>query len=216
MKYFLAFDRGINKSDKERYIIIPNRLISPNLDKDNNLKKLCTFTSSFASELELKEYLGKLIPELFPNYNNKLVIVWTRKHNNTSYIKNGSVVYSNALPYFDIEALVKLLGSRVYSPDFSLLLNYYQDHSYLEKDLFNLKKAIKDNKYPYIIESSIRSFLTKALMGKYGLEYAKLYKLVMFILNNFNFNYDLDQSEPEYLEKEWLEHRARLRQINKW
>lgn len=239
MKYFLAFatdsiENCMNNTG--RFIIIPNKLIHPGLDENNNLKALCNFTTGFSDEEDLKVALTKLIPEFSVYMNYRLVIAWNRKVNGEDCIKANTIPYKSESAYFGFEELTKLIASKVFEPFFGEFCSHYMDHEYLRRKLNILVNAVKSRKSSFDIELAVRGFLNKALYGRSGLEFAKLYKMVALITSILNNNPgSLDNSsikasepakgeccrdsyltETQLFEQEWLEDRARLRELGLW
>lgn len=239
MKYFLAFatdsiENCMNNAG--RIIIIPNKSIHPGLDVNNNLKALCSFTTEFSDEDDLKAALTKLIPEFSVYMNYRLVIAWNRKINGEDSIRANAIPYKSESAYFDFEELTKLIASQVFDPFFSRFCSHYMDHEYLRRELNILVDAVNKRKSSYDIEMAVRGFLNKALYGRAGLEFAKLYKMVVLISNILNNNpgsldnssikkdstakkeYSRDSylTESQLFEQEWLEDRASLRELGLW
>lgn len=229
MKYSLAFDTKDYESKDRRYIIIPNSLIGKNLDVNNNLKSLCSFTCRFEDEMELKETIIKLIPS-FKEYSEfKLVLVWSRETNGEKKIIANSVLYSNTSRYFDMEYLINYITDKLQNSAFlTKFFSLYEDHDYLSRYLDSLYNAVM-NGNTNEIRKAVQLFLNRLFYGKTGFEYAKLYKLIVNVLDNdfgskstlsccssdsTEFGEYNPSSEVEEFELEWLKRRARLRQQN--
>lgn len=235
MKYFLSFKKEINGI--ERLDFVPNDLIHCGLNTNNNLSALCKFTGRFESEEELKKTIIKLVPAFEKNKDSQLVIASKRTLNGVEETKYNSVIYSAWSYYLNYDNLLNLIVSKVYEPFFESFFNHYQGHSYLSKELYALYEAVKSDADYRIIVAKAKIFLNKALYGRSGLEFTKLYKMVVFIssvlgsdiqflahkANESSFEgqptSDLKYSslsEVQEFEAEWLERRARLRSLGQW
>lgn len=216
MQYFLAFDKGLERKGNDRFVVIPNRLIHPSLDCNNNLKILCDFTTSFSNEEELRETIISLNKDLTIYRACDLVVLWKRKIDNEETIKWDNVPYKDYAKYFDISFLIEFIVNRVYTTFFEDFCKQYENHNYLKKELGALREVVECCGSKKEIENKVLYFLKKALYGKNGLEYNKMYKLVMFIArhNEEILECSTRQNEIQEFEQEWLEHRARLRQKN--
>lgn len=239
MKYFLAFKRVNRSGENEDFTLINGGLIHKVLDTNNNLKALCFFTGRYADESELKDTIIRLNPVFKDNEDDELVIAWKRLNEGVEEINYNSVIYNATVDYLNYDNLVNLLASVAYEPFFEVFFNHYQGHSYLARELNALYEAVKKGASYNIIEARMRFFLNRALCGKSGLEYAKLYKMVVFISNALRFDCSFLEkgsshrntlnritgtselrsasiSETEEFEAEWLETRARLREKGEW
>lgn len=235
MKYFLSFKKEINGT--ERFYFIPNELIHSELNTNNNLCALCKFTGRFENEEELKKAIIKLVPKFEKNRDAQLVIARKRTINGVKETKYNSVIYSAWSYYLNYDNLLDLIVSKVYEPFFESFFNHYQGHSYLSKELYALYEAVKNDADYRIIVAKAKFFLNKALFGRLGLEFTKLYKMVVFISSVLGSDIqflahkasessfgeqstsDLKHSslsEVQEFEAEWLERRARLRSLGLW
>lgn len=229
MKYSLAFDRGSFRDINERYVKVPSSLINKDLDTNNNLKKLCYFTSCFNSSQDLKTFIISLDPKfsVYKNYN--LVIVWNRKYKGVNYIRSEDIPYKKDYIYFNFECIVKMIFNIAYDPLFKSFYDFFKKQQYSLKELDDICSAMINCKPDYIVEDAIRAFLNKNLMGPKGLSFSNLYKMVMFLLrltntnkkeinkeeNNLEVKEDYSPlSEEQQFEAEWLIRRARLRKLN--
>ena len=107
----------------------------------------------------------------------------------------------------------------------------------MSKELYALYEAVKSDADYRIIVAKVKFFLNKALYGRSGLEFTKLYKMVVFISSVLGSDIqflahkasessfegqptsDLKHSslsEVQEFEAEWLERRARLRSLGLW
>ena len=239
MKYFLAFKKVNGNGENDDFTLIKGNLIHKELDTNNNLKALCFFTGRYADEIELKATIIRLNPAFKDNEDDELVIAWKRLNDGVEEINYNSIIYSYAFGYLNFDNLVDLLVSKAYDQFFDVFFNHYQGHSYLARELNALYEAVKKGASYNIIEARMRFFLNRALCGKSGLEYAKLYKMVVFISNALRFDCSFLEkgsshrntlnritgtselrsasiSETEEFEAEWLETRARLREKGEW
>ncbi len=239
MKYFLAFKKVNGNGENDDFTLIKGNLIHKELDTNNNLKALCFFTGRYADEIELKATIIRLNPAFKDNEDDELVIAWKRFNDGVEEINYNSVIYGDTVSYLNYDNLVDLLASKAYDPFFEVFFNHYQGHRYLTRELNALYEVVKRGYGYNMIVTKIKFFLNKALFGKTGLEYAKFYKMVVFISNALKFDStflekgnlyktaskriagalelsSVPLSETEEFEAEWLEDRARLREKGQW
>lgn len=227
VKYLLAFDTKDYNPNQERFIIIPNYLIGKDLDANNNLKALCYFTCKFEDESELKETIIKLFPKYRDCSGLRLVLVCSEEANDEKKIFANRVLYSNASRYFDMNYLAKEVTNKLQNREFlTKLFELYKDYDYLSRYLNSLYTAVISDDIQKI-KKLVNLFLDRLLFGKAGLEYDNFYKLIVCILDSdscsinalFNSAGDTELSddtdiEAVEFERDWLKHRARLRQQN--
>ena len=185
----------------------------------------------------IKKTIIKLVPAFEKNKDSQLVIASKRTVNGVEETKYNSVIYSAWSYYLNYDNLLDLIVSKVYEPFFESFFNHYQGHSYLSKELYALYEAVKSDADYRIIVAKASFFLNKALYGRSGLEFTKLYKMVVFISSVLGSDIqflahkasessfegqptsDLKHSslsEVQEFEAEWLERRARLRSLGLW
>lgn len=227
MKYFLAFDTEDCNPDLARYIIIPNNLISRDLDANNNLKALCYFTCKFEDERELKETIIRLLPTYREYSEIKLVLVRSIEVNGESKILANKVLYSNASRYFNKEYLANELMNKLQNEKFlTKLFELYKDYDYLSRYLDSLHTTINSGDIQEM-RKLVNLFLDRLLFGKPGLEYDNFYKLIGCVLDSDSYNInalansadDTELGDGTYTETmdfelDWLKRRSRLRQKN--
>lgn len=237
MKYFLAFDMKDSRENCRRYIVIPNRLIQRGLDVNNNLKVLCSYTTRFCDEGELKNDIIALIPDYSIYSKGELVIAWKRNDGGEENIYSNKVPYKEHCDYFNLEYLEKFMTNACYDFLFlEALFSEYQSHSYLMGELNQLWDSYANHMPTYVKKEAIRSFLQRLLYKNGAFEYAKLYKLVIFVANlSHIYKHELSEStkysgvqksfdgysssdirltDAQQFELEWLEDRARLRKLS--
>lgn len=238
MEYFLAFDKGTANCDIHRYKIIPNNYIHISLAKNNNLKALCSFTSRFYDEQDLKDTIIRLNPCFLSYKDCNLVILWRRKNGIEDVFNSNSVPYKDNAHFFNFENLVAFITNNVYTSFFNDLLDFYQGYAFLKSEMNALNNAVQEGKKYSIIEQAIRNFLRRLLYKGDEIDFSSLYKIAMFISQHTHMNeqdlglfsdegfLDDDVSfeypegrqllETEEFEREWLNRRARLRQLGLW
>lgn len=233
MEYFLAFDKGNAYNDFNRYVSVPNSLLHDTLAQNYNLKALCEFTCQFDDEEDLKDIIIRLNPCFLDYKDCSLVIMWERRVNKKLTINCNGVPYKTESIYFCFDNIVDFILNRVYSSFFNDFLDYYQNHTYLQRELETLYSSIQDYKSLLVIEQDIRRFLRRLLYKGNELEFSKLYKLVMFISKYLNSekqrlgiseteDFSLESlehsslSEAQEFEESWLKRRARLRKLGLW
>lgn len=238
MEYFLAFDKGQASNDSNRYIVIPNNFVHSSLATNNNLKALCSFTSKFDDENDLKDIIIRLNPQFSSFKNYGLVILWKRNNEIRDAIKCNSVPYKDSTYFFNFENLVSFITNNIYSPFFNDFLDFYRNYNFLSREMNALNRAVLEKETYSVLKRLVRNFLHRLLYRKGVIDFSTLYKIAMFVyqykdMNGqvleifsdecllddevpLNFLEDPKLIETEEFEREWLNRRVRLRQLGLW
>lgn len=181
MKYFLALDKGRTSKNYERFIKINLASINEKLAHENNLQALCTFTSSFENETQLKLFLvaEKVVDQKGINY--PLTITYLKDFNRSTIIP-----YKKDLKYLDYRYLEDIILKNVKSPEFlKLLVNRYGNYKHLSQEIYSLRGFLSNPFAEYKLYDVVRRFVNKICFrqknGKQVINYKGLLDLGMLI-----------------------------------
>ena len=181
MKYYLSLDKGQAFKNKDRFIKINLKEINEKLVQNNNLQALVTFTCSFASSSQLKEFLtkkGLIEPR---NVNCNLVITYERE-----YIRFRAVPYKDDTKYLDYRNLEEIICQFCKKPGF--LQTIIQNYNYfpnLSQEIYSFRSYLSNPYAEYKFYDVARSFVGKICFreknGKRLINFKGLFDLGMLL-----------------------------------
>ncbi len=190
MKYFLALDRGPYQKIDRRYLKLDLEVlgedINKSLNRDNNLKELCTFTMSFLNETLLKQLLyAKGILRLEDKYYS-LKIVYKRNYKGKEIIKALDVPYKKHEKYFKFESLAMIIKDNAWKSKefFRAFLSFFEQDSFKKEEFYMLREMEFLNLEENILYDRIRAFINARceVRGKNKhLNFRKLYEIAMLV-----------------------------------
>lgn len=181
MKYFLAIDKGHLFKNNERFTKINLETIHEKLGQENNLQALCTFTVSFANELELKMFLEAKGLLKRKNLHSKLVITYFKDYNHFS-----SIPYAKDKQFLDYHYLEKIIYENAKKPEFlQHLIKSYANYKHVASQLYSFRVYLSNPYEDYKLYDVVRNFVSKIVLrdkqGKSSINYKGLYDLGMFV-----------------------------------
>ena len=225
MKYFLAIDKGQIFKNSLRCSRINLETIDDKLASNNNLQALCTFTTAFENEAQLKTFLqAKGLLEL-KDVGNGLIITYYREYNR--YIKIPYAKNSKFLNFKNLEEIIYRIAKK---PGFlQVIISHYSNYQNLFSEMYSFRGYLSNPYADYKFYDVVRRFVDKVCFrevnGKKKINYKGLYDLGMLISNleeyekaekikvekkadlKSSFRERINEDDPEYFHLEELESR---------
>ena len=180
MKYSLAFDKGQVFKNNDRFIRIHLNSIHDKLEQDNNLQSLVTFTTTFKSAHELKEFLKtKGINPVYLKYEP--VILYKK-----DYFRFMRVPYQSDLKYLSDRNLEKIIYEHANDKGFlEVLISNYANYPHLSNEMYSFRSYLSNPYASYKLYDVIRMFVDKVCFrnnnGKRTLNYKGMLDLGMLL-----------------------------------
>lgn len=181
MKYDLSLDKGQAFKNRERYIKIDLGKINELLSRDNNLKALTTFTCTFESDGELKEFLKAKGLIDARNIRNDIVITYLK-----DYIHFRAVSYKEDRQYLDHHNLEELICKFAKKPGFlEAIIKSYSDYPHLSREIYSFRAYLSNPYADYKLYDTTRAFVGKICFrernGTQVVNYKGLFDLGMLV-----------------------------------
>ena len=181
MKYYLSLDKGQAFKNKERYINLELEKINELLNKDNNLKALTTFTCSFASAGELKDFLKAKGLIDTRNISYDVVITYSK-----DYIHFRTVPYSEDKKYLDYHNLEELICKFARKKGFlEAITRNYNEYPHLSREIYSFRAYLSNPYADYKLYDTARNFVGKICFreknGTQVINYKGLFDLGMLV-----------------------------------
>lgn len=225
MKYFLAIDKGQIFKNSLRFYKIDLETIDDKLASNNNLQALCTFTTTFENEAQLKAFLeAKGLLDL-KDIGNNLIITYYREYNR--YIK---VPYAKNSKFLNFKNLEEIIYRMAKKPGFlQVIISHYSNYQNLFSEMYSFRGYLSNPYADYKFYDVVRRFVNKVCFrdrnGKKKINYKGLYDLGMLISTleeyekaekikaeqkaslNSSFQENMNEDDPAYFHFKELESR---------
>ena len=228
MKYYLSLDKGQAFKNKERYIKIDLGKINELLSRDNNLKALITFTCTFESAGELKEFLKAKGLIDTRNIRDDIVITYLKE-----YVRFRAVPYKEDKKYLDYHNLEELICEYAKKPRFlETIIKNYSNYPHLTQEIYSFRAYLSNSYADYKLYDIARAFVSKICFrernGVQVVNYKGLFDLGMLIANltkpkkelqqtitpSVNIERQYSEDDPAYHHLEELKSRYEKEQDN--
>ena len=208
MKYFLAIDKGQIFKNSLRFSRINLETIDDKLASNNNLQALCTFTTAFENEAQLKTFLqAKGLLEL-KDVGNGLIITYYREYNR--YIKIPYAKNSKFLNFKNLEEIIYRIAKK---PGFlQVIISHYSNYQNLFSEMYSFRGYLSNPYADYKFYDVVRRFVDKVCFrevnGKKKINYkAEKIKVEKKADLKSSFRERINEDDPEYFHLEELESR---------
>ena len=180
MKYFLAIDEDVMRR-KEKIKPINLGKINKALDKDNNLRALCSFTTTFKNKRELCAFLQK--QGLISTREMDCDLLLYSYEDDKIF---NAVAYRADAKYLDFRQLEEIIYKNRDNKGFlSALIRHYANYKYLSREIYAIKSYLAEPYLDYKLYDVIRSFVDKLcfrqINSKRIFKFDNLYNLGMLV-----------------------------------
>ena len=181
MKYFFAVDKGQSFKNALRFYKIDLTALNPKLAENNNLQALCTFTTTFENEAQLKAFLQSQGLLKLKDIGSDLIITYYREYNH--FIK---IPYLKDAKFLNFKNLEDIIYKYSKKPGFlKAVISRYNNYKNVFSEIYSFRGYLQNPYADYKFYDVVRQFVDKICFrttnSKKKINYKGLYDLGMLI-----------------------------------